>query len=173
MDTCGLCFEKCGWHEPITSRMKNGFQLNFVQRFNLNMGVSQRQEAHDLTWALCWGWWAEYRCSEEQSTLYATPLPDPNLLPRSRMLDVTAQTYIYHVRVLQLDVAVKSESTVLSTSQIYPPGSHTMAQCLARGHMAVDWHISCGSDQTCDLFYDRTIYLTSGPPGNNKQPLDT
>ena len=85
-------------------------------------------------------------------TLCVSLLPDMNLLPRSCMLDVSAQTYISHVTVLQLHVAVKSRTTFLSTAEIYTPHSHTMAQCLAQGHMAVDGHISCGGDQTCDLF---------------------
>lgn len=68
------------------------------------------------------------------------------------MLDVSAQSYISHVRVLQLDVAIKSKPTFLSMMGIYTPGSHTMAQCLAQGHMPVDGHIFRGSNQTCDLF---------------------
>lgn len=43
------------------------------------------------------------------------------------MLHVLSQTYVSHVRVIQLDVAIKSKTTFLSTTEIYTPNSYTMA----------------------------------------------
>ena len=168
MDTCGLRFETCGWHEPRTSRTTqgSGFRKHFArgQSFTLTRRccVDRKRVGFDLSpslrmcqavmWSLLiWGG----RWSEGDVDLRGTLVDDGTLRPGGRTFDISALTYTSHVRLSQLRVAVNHKTSLLSTTEIYPPAPHTIAQCAAQGHMAGDGHVSRGRDQTCDLFFLR------------------
>lgn len=72
----------------------------------------------------------------------------------------------YHMSLFTAGKKKNQDDSFCPTAENYTPGSHTIAQCISQEHMEVDGHLGCGRDQTCDLFYDRTICLTTGPPCN-------
>lgn len=142
MDTCGLCFGKCGWHEPnqLCKKMDfwgSTFQLNSVQSVTGGAWSDQSLSLRMTDWVWLWREGALYESTAGYGLQHEVSL-------------VFCLKHLYYTSDLQLCVVVKCNTTSC-VKMSFILRALTKAQCSETG---VDGCTSCCRDQTCDLSYD-------------------